>query len=221
MTNPNNPPTSDRQEPSTNSTSPGASWSRSIAPDGSNAFATPAPGVAGAVRRQGAPDRQDAAEGGPHPTGEQQHVCHTAACTHATPTKRRARSRPRQKGKDKREHQPSCRMNDAELALLRKAAAACNMSEAAFLAQAALRTARNLDHTAAEIADARQLATELFAARRHLGQIGNNLNQIAKAINSGAEPAQPQTEAVLAAVSRAVSRVDAAAAQLLDQQAAS
>jgi hypothetical protein len=214
--NPNTTPSPDHQQPSTNSTSARASWSRSIAPDGSNAFAIPAPGVAGTVRRQEAPDRQDAAEGGPHPAGEQQHVCHTAQCTHAAPANPRAQSRPRQKGKKKRTRQPSCRMNEEEYALLQKAAATCNMSEAAFLAQAALRAARDLDRTAAEIADAKQLATELFAARRHLGRIGTNLNQITKAINSGAEPTQTGT--VLAAVLRAAQRVDDAAAQLLNQQ---
>ena len=55
----------------------------------------------------------------------------------------------------------------------------------------------------------------MFAARRHLGQVGNNLNQVARAINSGGQPAE--IDAVLAAVQRAVFRVQAATDRLLDQ----
>ncbi|MFE4664581.1 plasmid mobilization relaxosome protein MobC [Streptomyces sp. NPDC056716] len=102
--------------------------------------------------------------------------------------------------------QPSCRMNDDEYQLLVRAAAACRMSVASFLAHAALRAARDLDRTAAEIADERAMAHELFALRRHLGQIGNNLNQVARATNSGADV--PYTGAVLDAVRRAARRVD-------------
>lgn len=59
---------------------------------------------------------------------------------------------------------------------------------------------------------------ELFALRRHLGQIGNNLDQVAKALDSRADA--PQAEAVLAAVQRAAKRVDAFTQQHLENQAA-
>ncbi|MEW1632659.1 plasmid mobilization relaxosome protein MobC [Streptomyces sp. NPDC093801] len=81
------------------------------------------------------------------------------------------------------------------------------MTTSGFLAHAALSAARDLTRTAEQIAGEREVIDELFALRRHLGQIGNNLNQVAKATNSGAEAAN--AEAVLAAVKRAAARVDA------------
>ena len=81
------------------------------------------------------------------------------------------------------------------------------MSVASFLAHAALKAARDLDRTAAEIATEREVINELFAVRRHLGYIGNNLNQVAKATNAGADV--PHAESVLEAVRRAAKRVEA------------
>ncbi|MFE1235171.1 plasmid mobilization protein [Streptomyces tendae] len=115
-------------------------------------------------------------------------------------------------------HQPSCRMNDDEYQLLLWAAAVCRMSVAGFLARSALNAARDLDRTAADIAGEKEMLQELFALRRHLGQIGNNLNQVAKALNSGADT--PQAEAVLAAVQRTAKRVDAFTQQHLDHRTA-
>ncbi|WP_405674753.1 MobC family plasmid mobilization relaxosome protein [Streptomyces sp. NBC_01511] len=117
------------------------------------------------------------------------------------------KQRERLRDDDKRMHQPSCRMNDTEYQRLARGAAACGMSIAAFLARAGLNAARDLDRTAAEVAGEREVVSELFALRRHLGQIGNNLNQVAKAANSGADA--PHATAVLAAVERAAQRVDA------------
>ncbi|MFG2680319.1 plasmid mobilization protein [Streptomyces sp. NPDC048392] len=111
-------------------------------------------------------------------------------------------------------HQPSCRMNDAEYQLLARAAATCHMSVAGFLARAALDAARDLARTTADIAGEREMLQELFALRRHLGQFGNNLNQVAKALNSGADA--PQAEAVLTAVQRIAKRVDAFTQHHLD-----
>ncbi|MFD9778886.1 plasmid mobilization relaxosome protein MobC [[Kitasatospora] papulosa] len=113
-------------------------------------------------------------------------------------------------------HQPSCRMNDAEYQLLVHAAAACNMSVANYLARTALKAARNLDLTAAEIAGEREMLAELFSLRRHLGQIGNNVNQVAKTLNSGGDA--PQAEAVLSAVHRAARRVDTFTQNYLDSE---
>ncbi|WP_371589101.1 plasmid mobilization protein [Streptomyces virginiae] len=110
--------------------------------------------------------------------------------------------------------QPSCRMNDDEYQLLTHAASACNMSVANFLAHAALRAARDLDRTASEIAGEREMLAELFAVRRHLAQIGNNINQVAKALNSGAEV--PYAQSVLDAVQRSARRVDAFTQRHLD-----
>ncbi|KOX35559.1 hypothetical protein ADL07_06870 [Streptomyces sp. NRRL F-4707] len=196
----------------------GASWCRSIAPVGSNAPASPAPGVAGADRHRGAPIVEDATEGGSHPEREEPRTCHSTDCAHAAPSKPRVQQRERLRDEKKRVRQPSCRMNDDEYQLLVRAAAECHMSVAGFLARAALNAARDLNRTAADIAGEKEMLQELFALRRHLGQIGNNLNQVAKALNSGADA--PQAAAVLAAVQRAAKRVDAFTQQHLENQAA-
>ncbi|MFD8589853.1 plasmid mobilization relaxosome protein MobC [Streptomyces sp. NPDC059637] len=109
----------------------------------------------------------------------------------------------------------SVRLNDDEKMLLAAAAAAARTTLPAFLARSGLAAARDLDATVAAIAGRRELVAELFAARRHLGHVGNNLNQIARAINAGAHP--PELDAVVAATKRAVRRVQHATDQLLNQ----
>lgn len=167
---------------------------------GSNAPGVPAPGVAGTGRRQGAPDRQAAAEGGPQPGGKRQ-----------AESLSRKRQRPR---KEKlRPRQPSCRMNDAEFKRLADAAAYCKMSNAAFLAYAVDKAVRDLTRTAAEIATEREVIEELFAARRHLGRIHGLFNQVAKALNSGADA--PHLDAMAKAVGSAARRTEDAVDALL------
>ncbi|WP_245699633.1 plasmid mobilization protein [Streptomyces roseifaciens] len=107
------------------------------------------------------------------------------------------------------------RLSDSELALISAGAKAAGMTDAGFLAHAGLAAARDLTTTAARIAGDRELLAELFAARRHLGQVGNNLNQIAKILNSDGHA--PQTDVVLSAVRRATDRLQAATVRLLDQ----
>ncbi|OKI01380.1 hypothetical protein A6A06_18630 [Streptomyces sp. CB02923] len=104
-------------------------------------------------------------------------------------------------------------MNDAEYARLTTAAAHCKMTNAAFLAYAIDKAARDLDRTAAEIATEREVLDEVFAARRHLGRIHGLFNQVAKALNSGADA--PHLEATAQAVVRAARRVEDAADALL------
>jgi uncharacterized protein (DUF1778 family) len=126
------------------------------------------------------------------------------------------RHRPHKAPQHKRTHQKSTRLDDEELSLICAAAAACGMTPAGFLAHAALAAARDLDATAAAVASERELVAEFFAARRHLAQIGNNVNQIAKILNSGGEA--PHADPVLTAVTRAVARLDAATDRLLDHR---
>lgn len=190
-----------------------ASCTQSIAPVGSNALD---PRVAGGDPRQGAPVLRDAAEGGPHPGRDGQHTCHTARCTHTTSTSSHARQRERLRAENKRMHQPSCRLNDDEYRLLTHAASVCRMSVAGFLARAALKAARDLDRTEAEIATHREIVSELFALRRALGPIGNNLNQVATVLNSGVDA--PHAKAVLATVQRTAERVDAFTQRYLESE---
>ncbi|MFE9632876.1 plasmid mobilization relaxosome protein MobC [Streptomyces sp. NPDC006463] len=87
------------------------------------------------------------------------------------------------------------------------------MTTAGFLAHAAL-SAEDLDRTAAEVAGDREIVVELFASRRHLSHVGNNINQVAKALNSGGTAYH--ADAVVEDVWRAVRRMDAAVQQLVD-----
>jgi hypothetical protein len=169
---------------------------------GSDASGVPAPGVAGTARRQGAPDRQAATEGGPQPGGNR-----------PAESLSKRRQRARQPKSRKRLKQPSCRMNDAEFKRFTDAAAHCEMSSAAFLAYAVDKAVRDLTRTAAEIATERKVIEELFAARRHLGRIHGLFNQVAMALNSGADA--PHLDASAEAVRSAARRMEDAADALL------
>ncbi|MFK0288866.1 plasmid mobilization relaxosome protein MobC [Streptomyces sp. NPDC090442] len=103
-------------------------------------------------------------------------------------------------------------MNDAEFTRLTAAAERCRMSNAAFLAYAVDKAARDLTRTAAEIATEREVLDEIFAARRHLGRIHGLFNQVAKALNSGADA--PELDAAAQAVRRAAHRMEDAAEAL-------
>ncbi|WP_203232536.1 plasmid mobilization relaxosome protein MobC [Streptomyces sp. 769] len=216
MTNPNDPQPHAQGEAKTNSPSERASYPKSSTPVGSTTFETPAPGVAGADRHRGAPIRQEATEGGPHPEEDKTHPCHNPACAQSTPTKPSARNRTRKNSENKRVHLLATRFNDAEKSDVLAGAAACALTPSGFLAHATLRAARDLARTAAEVAGEREVIAELFALRRHLSQIGNNLNQVAKATNSGADV--PHAKAVLDAVRKAARRVDAFTQHFLDTE---
>ncbi|MFJ6783643.1 plasmid mobilization relaxosome protein MobC [Streptomyces yangpuensis] len=149
-----------------------------------------------------------ATEGGPQPEEKQ-----PARRQRAVP--RSSRKRSPKPPSDKRVHVCSVRLNDAEKTLLSSAAAAARTTLPAFLARSGMAAANDLDNTAAAIAGHRETVSELFAARRHLGRVGNNLNQVARAINADGHP--DELDAVLAAVRQAVDRVQAATDRLLNQ----
>ncbi|GAA2442840.1 hypothetical protein GCM10010433_50070 [Streptomyces pulveraceus] len=123
--------------------------------------------------------------------------------------------RKRSPQKSKRARICNVRLNDDEWSRLTIAARTSRKSLPAYLVRAGLAAADDSENTAAVIADHRDLIAELFAARRHLGQVGNNLNQITRAINSGGQPAE--LDAVVSAVRRAVARVQAATDRMLEQ----
>ncbi|MEI5100953.1 plasmid mobilization relaxosome protein MobC [Streptomyces sp. PmtG] len=175
---------------------------------GKTASAKPAPGVAGPDQHLGAQVRKEATGGGPQLEKQSPRRQHHAP-------KKTARKRSPKTGADKRVHVIYVRLNDSEKSVLSAAASAARTSLPAFLARSGLAAAHDLDNTAAAIAGRRETVSELFAARRHLHQVGNNLNQVARAINSGAWP--PELDTVLAATQRAVQRVQDATDQLLKQ----
>ncbi|MFF4529441.1 plasmid mobilization relaxosome protein MobC [Streptomyces sp. NPDC001407] len=205
------------QQATLNSTSEGASYTFGYSTVGGVSKGASAQRAEEALRRQGAPGGEAAAEGGPQHEAEH-HACHAASCEHLERAEERVRRRPYQRGprgQGQRTHVRNARLNDEELARITAGAKAAGMTVAGFLAHCALAAARDLERTAADVASEREVISELFAARRHLGYIGNNLNQVTKALNSGANA--PHTEVVLQAVRRAVQRVEAAAQQLIDR----
>lgn len=208
MTNPNQSPSTPEPSRAGNSVSGRASYRPSYSsPSGKAAWPSPAPGVAGAVQHRGALDRQAATEGGSQPGVEE--TPRSPASTTPSTTRKRSPQ------KNKRARICNIRLNDNEWSRLTTAARTSRKSLPAFLVRAGLAAAEDSENTAAVIADHRDLIAELFAARRHLGQVGNNLNQVARAINSGGQPAE--LDAVVSAVQRAVARVQAVTDRMLAQ----
>ncbi|MGW1771910.1 plasmid mobilization protein [Streptomyces sp. NPDC002104] len=162
---------------------------------------------------RGAPGGSTATGGGSQ-SEEQPHTCHDSTCEHVEPVPSRPRRRrPYQRGQ--RPHVRNARLNDDELAAITAGAHAAGLTVAGFIAHAALTAARDIHKTAAQIASEREVVAELFAARRHLSYIGNNINQIARILNSGGDT--PQTDAALTAVHRAARRLEAVTQQLIDR----
>ncbi|WP_369357897.1 plasmid mobilization relaxosome protein MobC [Streptomyces sp. cg2] len=158
--------------------------------------------MAGPDQRQGAPDGKAAAEGGPQPGKARRKG-----------KAKKGKARPRDK-KQRPAH--SVRLNDLELAIIQAGADHVEMSVAGFLAYSGLAAARDQSRTAAAIATQRDVLTALFGVRRQLGQAGNNLNQTAKALNSGVYP--PEIDAVIAEVKRAAQAVQTVTDRMTNQQ---
>ena len=205
MTNPTQNGTTPEPDRDFNSVSGRASWGGSVA------SAEPAPEGAGEDLHRGAQVLQASTEGGSKPGMEEKQTEPRVRRQRAP----RARQRPRQSPENKRLHQPNTLFNDEEFALIKSAAARCNLSVAGFLARSALAAARDLDRTSAEIADEREVITALFDSRRRLGWAGSNLNQAVKALNPGAKA--PQLEAAIAAVRRAADTAHEAASRLIER----
>ncbi|MBB3734085.1 plasmid mobilization relaxosome protein MobC [Nonomuraea dietziae] len=101
-------------------------------------------------------------------------------------------------------------LTDRELAALKLAAQREGLDVGAFAALAAVSVAEQ-QLTIVPL-DRRQEMAELVQTRVVLNRIGNNLNQVARALNSGDEA--PEADAVLQLVGRAIRRVEAAADQI-------
>ncbi|WP_329219718.1 mobilization protein [Streptomyces sp. NBC_01485] len=181
----------------------GASWRSGHSPAGGAPEPDPAPGVAGPVRRQGAPDGKAATEGGSQP----------GKAGRKRRTKIKGKARPRDK---KQRPAQSVRLSDQEHAIIQAGADAVGMSLASFLAHSALAAARDQSRTAATIATERHVLTELFAMRRQLGWAGSNLNQVAKALNSGGDV--PHLKEVLADIHCTAHAVKKAADRVTNRQ---
>lgn len=192
-----------QQQTTTTPAPDGASWRFGHSPAGGAPEPEPAPGVAEPVRHQGAPDGKAATEGGSQP----------GKAGRTRRTKIKGKARPREK---KQRPAQSVRLSDQEHAIIQTGADAVGMSLAGFLAHSALAAARDQSRTAATIATERDVLTELFAMRRQLGWAGSNLNQVAKALNSGSDV--PHLKEVLADIHRAANSVKKAADRVANRQ---
>nr|WP_089100627.1 plasmid mobilization relaxosome protein MobC [Streptomyces hyaluromycini] len=156
--------------------------------------------MAGPVRHQGAPDGEAATEGGSQP----------GKAGRARRTTIKGKARPRAK---KQRPAQSVRLSDHEHGIIQAGADAVGMSLAGFLAHSALAAARDQSRTAAT---ERDVLTELFAMRRQLGWAGSNLNQVAKALNSGGEV--PYLKEALADIHRAAHAAKKAVDRVANRQ---
>ncbi|MEU9987867.1 plasmid mobilization relaxosome protein MobC [Streptomyces sp. NPDC048045] len=95
---------------------------------------------------------------------------------------------------------------------MRRAAEAVGLKTAGFLADAALAVAQAQDGPRAWLLDQRGRVQELMAASAQLARAGNNLNQVARVLNSGGQ-ADYADEAV-ARVLRAAARIEASAIEM-------
>lgn len=159
----------------------------------------PTPERAGDARRQGAPDPGAATEGGSQPEGE---VAERSA----------PRTRPRLRQSAHRDQVRSVRLTRDELDIVKRAAEAVGLKTAGFLADAAVAVAQAQGGPKAWLLDQRGRVEELMSASAQLARAGNNLNQVARILNSGGR-AEYADDAV-ARVLRAVARVEAAAIEM-------
>ncbi|MGW3183237.1 MobC family plasmid mobilization relaxosome protein [Kitasatospora sp. NPDC001119] len=117
-----------------------------------------------------------------------------------------------------RQRKLTIRVSSDEEAQIQHAADARSLTVARFIATAALSAAARHD-VALDVDDRLDRALdELAAARRQTARVGNNINQIARELNSGGLPHPVDLAEALTAVRRAVATVDSTAASLLKQR---
>ncbi|MGW1839624.1 plasmid mobilization relaxosome protein MobC [Streptomyces sp. NPDC002067] len=126
------------------------------------------------------------------------------------PARRRARNAAAPRAK-----RVNLSFNQTEFDLLKLAAERENLSPGAYAARTSLAVARG--ELIPLPADYRDRLRTLAHSRVALNRIGNNLNQIAAALNAEGEVPPAQLAAVLERVSRAVETMDAATVATMEQ----
>ncbi|WP_405852479.1 MobC family plasmid mobilization relaxosome protein [Streptomyces sp. NBC_00090] len=106
----------------------------------------------------------------------------------------------------------SVRLTRDELDIVKNAAEAAGLKTAGFLADAAVAVARAQGGSKAWLLDQRGRVEELMSASAQLARAGNNLNQVARILNSDGR-AEYADDAVTR-VMRAAARVEAAAVEM-------
>lgn len=165
----------------------------------SDAHAPTPNGAEETSRHQGAPGGEAATGGGPQPEDGE-----------AEPPARRQRPRLRQTVQ--RDHVRSVRLTADELAAVQHAARTVGLTTAGFLADAAVALARTHDDARAWLTDQRALVTELMTAAAQLARAGNNLNQVARVLNSGGH--SDGVDHAVERVLKAAVRVEGAAVEI-------
>ncbi|WP_435244401.1 plasmid mobilization protein [Streptomyces sioyaensis] len=106
----------------------------------------------------------------------------------------------------------SVRLTHDELETVKRAAEAAGLKTAGFLADAAVAVAQAQCGSKAWLLDQRGRVEELMAASAQLARVGNNLNQIARVLNSGGQA--DYVDETVARVLRAAARVEDAAIEI-------
>ncbi|WP_331718687.1 plasmid mobilization protein [Streptomyces sp. NBC_00212] len=105
---------------------------------------------------------------------------------------------------------------DTELTIVREAADRDNQALAAWVGDAALNVAK--EKVVPVSVDARDLIAELIQARNQASRLGNNVNQIAKALNADGTVTGAQLAATLDAILKSVRRMDEATLQVMRER---
>ncbi|MFF2657327.1 plasmid mobilization relaxosome protein MobC [Kitasatospora sp. NPDC058032] len=125
----------------------------------------------------------------------------------------------------RRHHQPqqrqrklTIRVSPDEEAEIQHAAAERTLTVARFIATSSLNAARRLtaDHDPEERRD--HALDELAAARHQVARCGNNLNQIARELNSGGLPNPADLVAALTGVRSTIAAIDTASAKIAKER---
>lgn len=145
------------------------------------------------------PDSGAATEGGSQPEGEVEPNAAT-------------RTRPRLRQSVHRDQVRSVRLTRDELDAVKHAAEAVGLKTAGFLADAAVAVAQAQGGPKTWLLDQRGRVEELMAASAQLARAGNNLNQIARIMNSGGQV--EYVDEAVARVLRAAVRIEAAAIEM-------
>ncbi|MFY0515992.1 MobC family plasmid mobilization relaxosome protein [Streptomyces anulatus] len=116
----------------------------------------------------------------------------------------------------RRDNRVKVSYTDNELTIIREAAIRELQAVAAWVGEAALNVAK--EQVVPVSVDARDVVAELVKSRRQLARIGNNLNQIAKALNSDGTVTDAKVAAAAEAVRRAILRNDDATREVMRER---
>ncbi|UQI49806.1 MobC family plasmid mobilization relaxosome protein (plasmid) [Streptomyces sp. HU2014] len=130
-------------------------------------------------------------------------------------SKRSARYREREDD-ERRDKRLKVSYTEAELEIVREAAARDIRALAAWIGDAALNVAK--EKVVPVSVDARDVVAELIEARRQVARIGNNLNQLATVHNTAGVQPPAQVQAAADATLKAIQRLDEATLQVMRER---